>query len=67
MGAGQSKGDNYHKWSYPFHAFWCCVGTAIESFAKLADSIYFHADPETPVRSLGQQHKKQHMKQRQQQ
>jgi DUF1680 family protein len=26
----------------PLDAFWCCTGTGIESFAKLADSIYFH-------------------------
>lgn len=26
----------------PFDAFWCCIGTGIESFAKLTDSIYFH-------------------------
>lgn len=25
-------------------SFWCCYGTAIESFAKLGDSIYFHND-----------------------
>jgi DUF1680 family protein/alpha-L-arabinofuranosidase len=23
-------------------SFWCCTGTGVESFAKLADSIYFH-------------------------
>ena len=23
-------------------AFWCCTGTGVESYAKLADSIYFH-------------------------
>ncbi|HEY6549206.1 MAG TPA: beta-L-arabinofuranosidase domain-containing protein [Vicinamibacteria bacterium] len=26
----------------PRDAFWCCTGTGIESFAKLADSVYFH-------------------------
>jgi uncharacterized protein len=26
----------------PFDSFWCCTGTGIESFAKLADSIFFH-------------------------
>jgi len=26
----------------PLDAFWCCTGTGIESFSKLADSIYFH-------------------------
>jgi hypothetical protein len=28
----------------PFQDFWCCTGTGVESFAKLADSIYFHDD-----------------------
>ena len=28
--------------SLPEESFWCCVGTGTESFAKLADSIYFH-------------------------
>jgi DUF1680 family protein len=23
-------------------SFWCCTGTAVEEFSKLADSIYFH-------------------------
>lgn len=26
----------------PLDAFWCCTGTGLESFSKLADSIYFH-------------------------
>lgn len=26
----------------PLDSFWCCTGTGAESFAKLADSIYFH-------------------------
>jgi uncharacterized protein len=25
-------------------SFWCCTGTAMEEFAKLADTIYFHDD-----------------------
>ncbi len=28
----------------PTDTFWCCYGTGIETFAKLADSIYFHDD-----------------------
>lgn len=28
----------------PRGSFWCCTGTGVESFAKLADSIYFHDD-----------------------
>ncbi|MEW5311971.1 MAG: hypothetical protein WDW38_003639 [Sanguina aurantia] len=53
MGAGQSKGGNLHHWGYPFHSFWCCYGTAIEAFAKLADSIYFHASPPVAKPTLG--------------
>ncbi|MEW5298075.1 MAG: hypothetical protein WDW36_001236 [Sanguina aurantia] len=53
MGAGQSKGDNLHHWGYPFHSFWCCYGTAIEAFAKLADSIYFHASPPVAKPTIG--------------
>ena len=26
----------------PRDSFWCCTGTGVESFSKLADSIYFH-------------------------
>ncbi|KAG1655843.1 hypothetical protein FOA52_008285 [Chlamydomonas sp. UWO 241] len=48
MGSGQSKGDNLHHWGYPEHSFWCCYGAAVESFAKLADSIYFSGAPGTP-------------------
>jgi DUF1680 family protein len=25
-------------------SFWCCTGTGVEEYAKLADSIYFHDD-----------------------
>jgi len=28
----------------PLGAFWCCTGTGVEEFAKLADSIYFYDD-----------------------
>lgn len=35
----------YAKWfGSPNDTFWCCYGTGVESFAKLADSIYFHDD-----------------------
>lgn len=30
------------QFSTPNDAFWCCVGTGIESHAKYGDSIYFH-------------------------
>ena len=29
-------------WGSKNASFWCCYGTAIESFGKLGDSIYFH-------------------------
>mgnify|MGYP000405260805 CR=1 FL=1 len=32
------------KFGTPNDSFWCCYGTGIESFAKLADSIYFRDD-----------------------
>ena len=25
-----------------FDTFWCCTGSALEDFAKLNDTIYFH-------------------------
>jgi len=28
-------------WGTPFDSFWCCYGTAVESFAKLADGVFF--------------------------
>ena len=28
-------------WGTPFDSFWCCYGTAVESFAKLADDVFF--------------------------
>jgi DUF1680 family protein len=30
--------------SLPRRSFWCCTGSGVESFSKLADSIYFHDD-----------------------
>lgn len=29
-------------YSSPYDHFWCCTGSGMESFTKLADSIYFH-------------------------
>ena len=28
----------------PYNSFWCCTGTGVEEYAKLADTIYFHDD-----------------------
>ena len=45
LGKGVSRPQaNWNQgWGTPDAAFWCCYGTAIESFAKLGDSIYFHS------------------------
>jgi uncharacterized protein len=29
-------------YALPRDSFWCCTGTGVESFSKLAESIYFH-------------------------
>ena len=29
-------------WGRPRSSFWCCTGSGVENFSKLADSIYFH-------------------------
>ncbi|CAL9196940.1 unnamed protein product [Musa hybrid cultivar] len=36
-------------WGTPTASFWCCYGTAIESFSKLGDSIYFEEEGDTPT------------------
>jgi len=41
LGVGVTKGNSTRSWGTPFNSFWCCYGTGIESFSKLADSIYF--------------------------
>ncbi|PSC73151.1 hypothetical protein C2E20_3677 [Micractinium conductrix] len=50
LGAGMDKGTKEGSWSHgwgdEFNTFWCCYGTAIESFSKIADSIYFRAMPQ---------------------
>ncbi|MXG90143.1 beta-L-arabinofuranosidase domain-containing protein [Nocardioides flavescens] len=41
----QAMAPGYNKlYSMPFTDFWCCLGTGIESFAKLGDSIYYRGD-----------------------
>jgi hypothetical protein len=37
LGPGATK-----RWGTAYGAFWCCYGTGVESFSKLADSVYFH-------------------------
>jgi hypothetical protein len=45
MGTGVSKAGRSQwresGWSSPTEHFWCCVGTMVESFARLGESIYF--------------------------
>jgi DUF1680 family protein len=48
LGDGVSRPlANWHQenggWGSENASFWCCYGTAIESFGKLGDSIYFHS------------------------
>ena len=43
LGNGVTKGNSSRGWGTPLNSFWCCYGTGIESFSKLADSIYFKA------------------------
>mmetsp|Transcript_16331 Transcript_16331/g.41803 ORF Transcript_16331/g.41803 Transcript_16331/m.41803 type:complete len:696 (-) Transcript_16331:87-2174(-) len=47
LGAGTSRrrANFAEGWGEPEGSFWCCYGTGIESFAKLADSIYFQSAP----------------------
>lgn len=35
-------GGDTKNWGTPRDTFWCCYCTGVESFAKLADSVYFH-------------------------
>ena len=39
MGAGYNKVYNR-----PYDEFWCCTGTGVESFSKLADTYYYEDD-----------------------
>ncbi|KAL6603831.1 hypothetical protein ACP70R_044192 [Stipagrostis hirtigluma subsp. patula] len=59
MGPGRSKSvsgqhpsglppKNPGGWGSPNDTFWCCYGTAVESFSKLGDSIYFLDKDEIP-------------------
>ncbi len=35
-------GGYWRTFASPLDSFWCCCGTGVESFAKLADGVYFH-------------------------
>ena len=43
-GVARPKANWGEGWGSANASFWCCYGTAIESFAKLGDSLYFHDD-----------------------
>ena len=52
LGAGVSKAKaNWAGWGDPDESFWCCYGTGIESFAKLADGAFF--EEPSPPSALG--------------
>ncbi len=34
----------FKEYSSPFHDFWCCTCTGMESFSKLGDTIYMHRE-----------------------
>ena len=35
----------YHRWyGFPDKCMWCCYGSGMESFSKLASSVFFHTD-----------------------
>jgi hypothetical protein len=43
LGGGVSKAGGGHKWSSPESHFWCCMGSAVEAFGRLAESVYWRA------------------------
>ena len=43
-GVARPKANWGEGWGSANASFWCCYGTAVESFGKLGDSIYFHDD-----------------------
>ncbi|CAL9060475.1 uncharacterized protein LOC103991142 [Musa acuminata AAA Group] len=50
MNPGGSKAvSGQGGWGTPTSSFWCCYGTAIESFSKLGDSIYFEEEGAVPT------------------
>lgn len=43
-GVARPKANWGEGWGSANASFWCCYGTAVESFGKLGDSLYFHDD-----------------------
>ena len=63
LGAGVSKMDlrhpkhgdgQQHGWSIPMGDFWCCVGSGIEAFSRLADSTFFWRQGQAEGQAKGQ-------------
>jgi len=52
LGVATTKNESYRKWGTPFDSFWCCYGTGVESFSKMADSIYYRGEAE-PIQDGG--------------
>jgi hypothetical protein len=52
LGYGVSKARSGHGWGDPRMAFWCCYGTAVESFARLQEGV-FHRSPAGAVLPVG--------------
>ena len=49
LGHGVSKARaNWAGFGDPEESFWCCYGTGVESFAKLAEGAFFEADETQP-------------------
>ena len=49
LGSGVTKARaNVGGWGDPEDSFWCCYGTGIESFAKIADGAFFQRALPTP-------------------
>ena len=53
LGNGVNRGKfDWWGWGAADNAFWCCYGTSVESFAKLADSIYFASNSTTSTTAV---------------
>ena len=48
LGPGSRRGEgpelDDETWCSDYESFWCCQGTALETFTSLMDSVYFHDD-----------------------
>lgn len=58
MGSGQTKGGSTRGWGDPLHSFWCCYGSSVESFSKLADSIFFYRQAHSSCLTLHAYHQR---------